>query len=86
MIYAIIILSIGVVVLAMLSIFLFYGATQLEGQRDALERENKLCSEKINLSQQLVFEKYNHYLPSSERCLTEAIFQNRNKDKQAEGE
>jgi len=70
---AIIVLSVLVALLVALVLFLTYGISNLQGQRDALFELNKEMSDKVCLQQQLVYEKYGTHLPYSVRALERAM-------------
>ena len=77
MVITICVLAIALVFFTFLTVYLFYGMTHLEGQRDALQRDSQQIMEIRNLCQQLVNEKFDYYLPCTERALTEEIFKSR---------
>ena len=74
MIIAVCILSLGLVFFAILSIWLFYGITHLEGQREQLVNSCRIDREVSDLCVRLVLEKFKYRLPLTERSLTEEIF------------
>ena len=70
---AIIVLSVLVVLLVALVLFLTYGISNLQGQRDTLYELNKDMADKLCLQQELVYMKHGILLPDSVRALERAM-------------
>jgi hypothetical protein len=70
---AIIVLSVLVVLLVALVLFLTYGISNLQGQRDTLYELNKDMADKLCLQQELVYMKHGTHLPYSIRALERAM-------------
>ena len=77
MIITICILSIALVFFVLLAAFLFYGLTESGGMFEELRRYERERSEVSNLQAMLVMEKFDFYLPNTERTVTEAIYEHR---------
>jgi hypothetical protein len=77
MIITICILSIALVFFTFLTVYLFYGITHLQGQRDELIRQSRIDHENRDLSIRLILEKFEYRLPLTERALLEEIFSSR---------
>ena len=77
MIITICILSIALVFFVLLAAFLFYGVTEAGGMLDELRRQERDRAEVNNLQAMLVMEKFNFYLPQTERSVTQAVYENR---------
>ena len=85
MIIAICILSVGLVFFALLAGFLFYCLTEAGGMLEELRRYDKEKSEVSNLQAQLIMERFNFYLPQTERSVTKSLYDSR-KELKEQGE